>query len=232
MVNVTKLNKTIDELDIKSKEIDKIVKKQNDFHETAMKLKEINNNILIEREKVEKLLVEIEEIFNISKGFSVEIDKKFRENFSEMQNSLKEYYKDIVKLNENVSNIENNISKFNSDTLKKLNEIISENYKMINEFISILETKNNILKTDLLSELRQNIEKLNQQLNSNHNETIDTITNNNKLIVEEILRDKTELNSKYDQLLLNYTTSNKKNNIFQVLIIILMIINLIFMFIR
>ena len=72
----------------------------------------------------------------------------------------------VSNLIDNFTEVENNIKDLNKCLIKEVSEIKLENYKIINEFQGILESKVALLKSDLVLEARNNNESLNLELNS------------------------------------------------------------------
>lgn len=69
MVNIEKLNETIEGLEIKSKEIETLVEKQNKLHFLAAEIDGIKNSLYLEKDEIKKNSVKINNLIEDSKKY-------------------------------------------------------------------------------------------------------------------------------------------------------------------
>jgi len=182
MVNIENLNKTIENLDIQSKEIENIVEKQKRFEILAKEIEklklEINkdkNNMLITAKK-------IEEIVNKSKNTALDVENIIDNKLIEISSKVASYNDNITKLTKNAETIDEDVKSINIEVIKKLNEIVGENYKLINEFHSALDAKLGLMK----SEIALDLIKIQEKIESSSKKNNDQIDNVKEILEKEI----------------------------------------------
>ena len=187
MVNIDKLNATIENLDIKAKEIEGIVNIQKKIEKIVNKVEEINVRLNTEKSNINEITKEVDKINKKSKEVIHSVENLLGEKFQDYDNIIKNNNNKILNLEkeikiiasdfnetkntvsnliDNFTEVENNIKDLNKCLIKEVSEIKLENYKIINEFQGILESKVALLKSDLVLEARNNNESLNLELNS------------------------------------------------------------------
>ena len=246
MVNVDKINSTIEQLELQSKEIISVVEKQKELERLSKDIGELKRIIDSDTKDIAEITDNIEKLFNMSETITKGIEDLIDDEFSKVQDSLSGYNLNIKNLSKVSEGIQQEINLTNGSIVKNLSEIKVENYKMINEFQGILETKLGLLKSDTSYEIRNCEEKINNKMNSTLSQIVNTIENSNVKLMdtisclnnlsemvlqivrennkESIIRNN-EINSKIDKI-------DKKNTIFGVVIIILLVINIAVVFMK
>lgn len=234
MVNIDKLNNTINELEFRSKEIENIVEKQKNFEILAKEIEYLKGNINKESKLVTEITKELNKLISDSKKKVVETEKIIDERFTDVEGVLKDNGKEVTTslykfketivdeskkylnnafiLEEEIKKTVNKIDKLNDDVIKKLNEVIMENNKAINKYHNILDTQIGLLKSDIQLQFRSIDESLNRQIKEGNNKVIDIVN---------------ELQEKLDKMNEARVKSDKTNKIIIIMILILTIGNIV-----
>lgn len=174
MVNVDVLNKTIENLDVKSKEIENIVEKQKKFEILAKEIEIIKSEINKDKNNMLITAKKIDDIINKSKNTALEVENIINNKLIEISSKVSGYNDNITKLTINAQTIDEDVKSINIEVVKKLNEMVGENYKLINEFHSALDAKLGLMKSEIALDLRKIQEKIESDLKKN-NEKIDNV---------------------------------------------------------
>lgn len=172
MGNLDRLNETIEKLEVQSKDIERVIEKQ-------QTLNELINKSDIAIEKIKNTTEMIQECIDV-------IDK---------------YNINVTKLTESIETVDDDVREVNIEVVKRLNEVIAENHKLINSFNNALEAKIGLLKSDLLVESRKTQEQI--------------IEYNNKVI------------TKLEESNVRNDLNVKKQQVFNIVIVVLIAISII-----
>lgn len=197
MVNLEKLNSTINDLEIRSKEIQSLVDKQKMFEILAKEIETLRNDVISDRKIVSDITKELNTLIFDSQNKLIEseniIDKRFsvikevlNDNTNLVNTSLGDLKTNIVqesaKYINNISLLEkefnkslDKINELNDIVIKKLNEVMVENNKAINNYHNIINTQVNLLKSDIQLQFRFIDESLNAKINSENKKIINII---------------------------------------------------------
>ena len=238
MVNIDKLNKTIDDLDIKAKEIETIVQKQKEFEKLTIEVGDIKEKINIESKTIVENSSALNKMIKDSKKTVEDIDKIIDSKFIELSgklegnnNKVAEILKNNQKISEDkvenqnkkiskmsilVEKVEDNVKVLDSNILKKLNDITAENYKAINEFQNALESKIGLLKSDISLEIRNLENRQEISLDSK----IEKINNEINIVKDSVIKFQEESKVIFEKTM-------KKNQIMLVVITVLIVVAII-----
>lgn len=181
MVNIDKLNSSINKLDIKSKEIENIIEKQQKISVLADEINELKNNIMKSSEEVVLSLKQIDKLLDKSENTAINIEKIVNEKINNILSIIDKYNVNINKLSTIIDKVEENSKEFNTDTLKKLNDIKNENYRLSGEIQNIIETKNSLLK----SEIELAMKDLSNEIKNNNKEKEEFVSIKFKKVIIE-----------------------------------------------
>lgn len=177
MVNIEKLNSTINDLELKSKEIDSLVDKQKKLDILAKEIDELRNTINNDKLKISEIVKETNKLISTSKDRVIETDRIIENRFSNI--------KDILNSNNQLlNNYLDKINDLNDNVVKKLNEIIIANNKAINDYHNVLNTQINILKSEVQLQFRTIDDSLNVKINNENQKIISIIDKLENKIIE------------------------------------------------
>ncbi len=221
MVDVEKLNKTINKLDEETKKIDSVLEMQSKFDATTKQLENIHAMIKQEKLDVDVIKNESQRVLDASSTVVDTVTTKVDDKFEELK-------KQVEQLIANFSNVEDTLKGIEGEVAKQLTETRAENYKMINEFQQVLDAKNNLLKSDLQLEVRDIRGNIDESLKG-QKETIQQATNKQEL---EFKTQEENLKKLQNDMEAKFNEAEKKNRICLVIIAVLIVGNIVLSVIR
>lgn len=254
MVNIEKLNETIEGLEIKSKDIETLIEKQNKLQVLVKEIDDLKDVLALEKDEIKKNSLKINKLIEDSKRNIVDMDSTIEKNINKVgsklqsnvdsnknmleksintfKENIKSYEKNIGELKRIINSFEGNIENLNSDVIKNLNNITAENYKFLKELQNVLKTENNLISSSLSLEIK-NFQREQEVMIENEIDKISNkIENNNKAINTCSEKIEKSLNNMKVEVISKFDDKFKKQQIINYVILVLLVVSIIINFIK
>lgn len=206
MVNIEKLNSSIEKLDIQSKEIDGIIQKQKKLDDLVMDIENLKIDIKRNFQSSLSISKEIDDLMNKSEGTALSVEGIINKKLIEIADTIEGYNSSIVGLSEGVNEINANLTNevkefrvsFISEVSKNRDNLINE----LKEFSSNFTNKLNESNLNLVHEVKELKVNLTKEVNESNENARNSNTSTLKTLNEFINE--------------NYKTVNELQNVLDV----------------